>query len=82
MPEGSGAIYVASWMAADGGNCYQLVEAPDRAALDGGIANWSDLVDFVVIEVKGSAEFWASWRAALTNMMLAENCCSVRRGRW
>ena len=59
MPEGSGAVYVTSWMAADGASCYQLMEAPSRSALDGWIAHWSDLVAFEVVEVKTSAEFWA-----------------------
>jgi hypothetical protein len=52
MPDGSGAVYVASWIAADGGSCYQLMEAPSRAALDGWMANWLDLVEFEVVEVK------------------------------
>lgn len=60
MPEGANLQYVASWMSADGARCYQLMEAPSRRALDGWIANWSDLVDFEVVEVQPSAEFWAS----------------------
>lgn len=58
MPEGSGAAYVASWLSTDGHVCYQLMDAPSRGAFDGWIANWSDLVDFEVIEVETSAEFW------------------------
>lgn len=58
MPEGSGATYVASWLSTDGRVCYQLMDAPTRGALDGWIANWSDLVEFEVIEVETSAEFW------------------------
>lgn len=59
IPDGSGVAYVSSWMAADGSCCYQLMDAPDRAALDPWIAAWSDLVDFEVIHVQDSAEFWA-----------------------
>ncbi len=58
MPEGRGVAYVASWMAADGSKCYQLMEAPARADLDPWIANWADLVDFEVEPVLTSAEFW------------------------
>ncbi|MCC6971306.1 MAG: DUF3303 family protein [Phycisphaerales bacterium] len=58
MPEGSGAAYVASWLSTDGRVCYQLMEAPSRGSLDEWIANWSDLVEFEVIEVETSAEFW------------------------
>lgn len=63
MPEDSGLVYVNSWMASDGSCCYQVMESPSRSAFDGWIANWSDLVDFEVILVKTSAEFWAG-RAA------------------
>jgi len=59
MPEGAGLAYVASWMAADGSCCYQLMDAPSRRALDGWMANWNDLVEFEVVEVKASAEFWS-----------------------
>ncbi len=59
MPEGAGVEYVASWMTADGGACYQLMEAPTRAALDPWIANWQDLVEFEVVPALPSAEFWA-----------------------
>ena len=60
MPEGAGLTYVTSWMTADGARCYQVMEAPNRAAFDGWIANWSDLVDFEVAEIKTSADFWSS----------------------
>jgi hypothetical protein len=36
------------------------MNAPSREAFDGWIANWSDLVDFEVIEVQTSADFWAN----------------------
>ena len=62
IPEGSGVRYVTSWMGADGSCCYQVMEAPDRAALDGWIARWSDLVDFEVYAVTTSAD--AAARAA------------------
>lgn len=59
IPAGSGVEYVSSWMGADGALCYQLMEAPDRRALEGWIAAWEDLVDFEVVEVVVSAAFWA-----------------------
>lgn len=64
MPEGSGLVYLDSWMAADGSCCYQLMEAPSRGAFDGWIANWADLVDFEVVPVQASAAYWearAGW---------------------
>jgi hypothetical protein len=55
----AGVDYLASWLTPDGARCFQLMEAPDRAALDAWIARWSDLADFEVIDVETSAEFWA-----------------------
>ena len=62
MPEGTGIAYVASWMATDGTCCYQLMDAPSRGALEPWIANWRDLVDFEVLEVQTSAEYWEGRR--------------------
>ncbi len=64
IPPESGARYVSSWMTADGRACYQIMEAPTRAALDGWIANWSDLVDFDVVEILASADFWGPQRSS------------------
>lgn len=64
MPEGTGVEYVASWMSADGSHCYQLMQAPTRAALQPWIDAWSDLVDFEVVPVQTSADFWAARRGS------------------
>ena len=61
MPEG--VRYIDSWMAADGNSCYQVMEAPSRELLDAWIANWKDLVEFEVVEVETSKEFWERRRA-------------------
>lgn len=60
MPEGTGVEYIASWMHADGGSCYQIMDAPSREALDPWIAAWSDLVEFEVQPVMESKEYWKS----------------------
>jgi hypothetical protein len=60
MPDGAGLTYLSSWMTADGTRCYQLMDAPSRSALDSWIANWLDLVDFEVVPVLTSADFWAN----------------------
>ena len=57
MPEG--VSYEASWVEPEGGRCFQVMQAPDRATLDLWIARWSDLVDFEVVPVLTSQEFWA-----------------------
>lgn len=58
-----GVEYVASWLEPDGSRCFQLMSAPDRAALDGWTRHWEDLVEFEIVLVLSSADFWAS-RAA------------------
>jgi hypothetical protein len=42
-----------------GKRCFQIMEAADEAALREWIANWSDLVDFEVVPVMTSVQFWA-----------------------
>lgn len=54
-----GVYYHASWIEENGSRCYQIMEAPARALLDQWIAKWNDLVDFEVVPVLTSAEFWA-----------------------
>jgi hypothetical protein len=52
----AGLRYVNSWVTADLGRCYQVMECDDRALLDEWIGAWSDLVDFQVVPVIPSAE--------------------------
>ena len=58
MPEG--VTYEGSWLTPDGSRCFQVMSAPDRATLEIWIERWSDLVEFDVIPVLTSQEFWAS----------------------
>jgi Protein of unknown function (DUF3303) len=55
--------YHASWVDSAGGVCFQIMEAPRPEALDPWIERWSDLVDFEVVPVQTSAEFWAEFWA-------------------
>jgi len=57
MPQG--LTYHASWVDVAGKRCFQLMEATDEAALREWIGNWSDLVDFEVVPVMTSVQFWA-----------------------
>ena len=54
MPEG--LKYVSSFVAADLGRCFQLMETDDPALLDAWMASWSDIVDFEVHPVISSPE--------------------------
>lgn len=54
-----GVSYEVSWLDEAGTRCFQVMTAPDRATLNVWIARWSDLVDFEVVPVLPSKEFWA-----------------------
>lgn len=57
LPEG--VTYQASWMDPKRMRCFQIMEAPNLEAIEEWMNRWSDLVDFEVIPVQTSAEFWA-----------------------
>lgn len=54
MPEG--LAYVSSWVAADLGRCFQLMEADDVTLFQRWIAGWSDLMEFEVVPVVPGAD--------------------------
>jgi len=56
LPEG--VSYHASWIDSDGLQCFQVMEAQNRESVDLWVNRWNDLVDFTVIPVSRSAEFW------------------------
>jgi hypothetical protein len=51
--------YLASWMDSSGTRCYQLMEALDRESLDAWIAAWNDLIEFEIVPVLPSGDYWA-----------------------
>jgi hypothetical protein len=51
-----GLIYVDSWIDESLGRCFQLMETDDPSLFGEWIANWSDLGEFEVVPVIGSAE--------------------------
>jgi hypothetical protein len=51
-----GLRYVDSWVAADLGRCFQVMECDDAALLDAWTAAWDDLVTFEIVPVIASAE--------------------------
>jgi hypothetical protein len=57
LPEG--VTYHASWVDSAGIRCFQLMEAPNPESLAAWVRDWEDLVDFEVIPVLTSAEFWS-----------------------
>jgi hypothetical protein len=57
LPEN--VIYHASWVDPAGARCFQLMEAPDPESLAAWTSRWDDLVEFEVIPVQTSADFWS-----------------------
>ena len=57
LPEG--VVYHGSWIDPANARCFQIMEAKDLATLDAWTVRWSDLVDFEIVPVVGSQEYWA-----------------------
>jgi hypothetical protein len=57
LPEG--VTYLTSWMEETGERCFQIMEACHSDQLGVWIACWDDLVEFEVIPVETSDEYWA-----------------------
>ena len=49
MPDGLG--FVSSWVSADLGRCFQVMEATDVTLLQHWVTRWSDLIDFEIVPV-------------------------------
>ena len=58
LPEG--VTYHASWVDSVGSRCFQLMEAPDPETLTPWVARWDDLIDFEIVPVLTSQDFWSS----------------------
>jgi hypothetical protein len=54
-----GVTYHASWMDAAVGRCFQIMEAGRPEMLADWVRCWEDLVEFEIVPVVTSAEFWA-----------------------
>ena len=51
-----GLSYVDSWVQADLGGCFQLMECDDSLLLQEWVARWVDLADFTIVPVTASRE--------------------------
>jgi hypothetical protein len=56
MPDG--IVYHGSWIDSARARCFQLMEAESAETLQPWIANWIDIVDFEVIPVLTSQDYW------------------------
>ncbi len=51
-----GLSFIDSWVSADLGRCFQVMECDDVAVLQRWAAQWSDLIDFEIVPVLSGAE--------------------------
>jgi len=54
-----GVTYHASWVDSAGSRCFQVMEAARAELLDAWVRCWEDLIEFEIVPVATSAEFWA-----------------------
>ncbi len=53
-------LYHVSWVDPQNSRCFQVMSAPDRESLQPWVVCWEDLVEFEIIPVQTSADFWAA----------------------
>ena len=53
--------YHASWIDSAGARCFQIMEAPNVESLSPWIGRWNDLIDFEIVPVTTSGEFWSAF---------------------
>jgi hypothetical protein len=56
MPEG--VLYHGSWIDSATARCFQVMEAESASLLQVWTANWEDIVEFEIIPVLSSQEYW------------------------
>jgi hypothetical protein len=54
-----GVVYHVSWIDPERARCFQVMEADTVELLEKWIAGWSDLIEFEVVPVVTSPEYWA-----------------------
>jgi len=57
LPEG--VVYHASWVDVTGSRCFQMMEAPQTELLNLWVSRWDDLVEFEIVPVQTSSDFWS-----------------------
>ena len=57
LPECVG--YQASWVDSAGGRCFQVMESPNSEVLNSWASRWDDLVNFEIVRVSTSSDFWS-----------------------
>ncbi len=58
LPEG--LVYHMSWVDSAGARCFQVMETSDPGLLKTWASRWDDLIEFEIVPVLTSADFWAT----------------------
>jgi Protein of unknown function (DUF3303) len=56
-----GVTYHASWVDSAGSRCFQVMEAPSPQSMAAWVSCWQDLIDFEVVPVLTSQDFWSQF---------------------
>ena len=54
-------VYHASWIDPQNARCFQVMEATDAERLNVWTSCWDDLVDFEIIPILSSQEYWSQF---------------------
>jgi hypothetical protein len=57
LPEG--VVYHASWVDSRGDHRFQLMESPSQESLIPWTSRWDDLIEFEIVPVLTSQDFWS-----------------------
>jgi hypothetical protein len=63
MPDG--LVFVSSWVTADVGRCFQIMECDDITLLQRWVAEWSSLAEFEILPVVAGKETAAALASQL-----------------
>ncbi|HEU0159912.1 MAG TPA: DUF3303 family protein [Hyphomicrobiaceae bacterium] len=63
LPEG--VVFISSYVSADLGRCFQLMEAGEVTALQRWVAEWSDLAHFEIVPVVAGSDTAAALAGTL-----------------
>lgn len=55
----AGVVYHASWLDSAGMRSFQIMEAPHPESLNAWVGLWDGLIDFEIVPVLTSTDFWA-----------------------
>ena len=65
MPEG--VTFIESWVSADLGRCFQVMQCEDVALLQRWVSAWSDLVEFEIVPVSSGRDTASALSEELKN---------------